>query len=266
MTENVLLIERRERVAILILNRPDRLNALSHELRESMMQMCQALRDDDAVWAVVLTGTGRGFCSGVDLRGARTEGDEQPNRQERLDVYGWVGRLAMAIYRTLDKPTIAAVNGVAAGAGMSMALACDMRVGTENTRFKTVFVERSLSPDTGMSFFLPRIVGYSRACDLIFTSRFVEAEEAYRLGLLDRLVPADRLLDAAVELANQIAFWPPMAMQAARRVLQQSLESTLEEQLQHESYGLLLARRAPHDVQESRDSFMERRLPQFTGR
>jgi 2-(1,2-epoxy-1,2-dihydrophenyl)acetyl-CoA isomerase len=171
----------------------------------------------------------------------------------------------MAIYLTLDKPIIAAVNGVAAGAGMSVALACDMRVGSDLARFKTVFVERSLSPDTGMSFFLPRIVGYSRACDLIFTSRFVEAEEAYRIGLLDRIVPAERLVDEAIEVANQITTWPPMAMQAAKRVLQQSMESTLEEQLRNESHGLILARRAPHDVQESRDSFLQRRPPQFTG-
>lgn len=265
MSENPLLIERRERVAILTLNRPDRLNALNHELHECIMQTCQELRNDDDIWAVVLTGAGRGFCSGADLRSARDGDGEQPSRQVRLDVYGWVGRLAMTIYRTLDKPIIAAVNGVAAGAGMSVALACDMRVGTENTRFKTVFIERSLSPDTGMSFFLPRIVGYSRACDLIFSSRFVEADEAYRIGLLDRLVSTDRLLDEALDLANQIASWPPVAMQAARRVLQQSMESTLEEQLRNESFSLILARRAPHDVQESRDSFQERRPPQFTG-
>ena len=262
MTESSLRIDRQDRIAIVTLNRPDSLNALNHELQEGLPQTCQALRDDDEVWAVVLTGAGRGFCSGVDLRGKRQTSD---SRQERLDVYGWVGRLAMAIYRTLDKPIIAAVNGVAAGAGMSIALACDMRVGSEKTRFKTVFIERSLSPDTGMSFFLPRIVGYSRACDLIFTSRFVEAEEAYRIGLLDRLVPAEALLEQAVELAKQIAFWPPVAMQAARRVLQQSMESTLEEQLRNESFGLNLARRSPHDVQESRDSFLERRPPRFTG-
>jgi enoyl-CoA hydratase/carnithine racemase len=108
-------------------------------------------------------------------------------------------------------------------------------------------------------------VGYSRACDLIFTSRFVEADEAYRIGLLDRLVPAEHLLDEAVALARQVAVWPPVAMQAARRVLQQSMESTLEEQLRNESFGLLLARRAPHDVQESRAAFLERRPPRFTG-
>jgi 2-(1,2-epoxy-1,2-dihydrophenyl)acetyl-CoA isomerase len=264
VTEQPLHLERQERVALLTMHRPDRLNALNLGLRASLMQACQELRDDDSVWAVVLTGAGRGFCAGVDLRDSRTE-SAQPDRQERLDVYGWVGRLSMAVYRTLDKPIIAAVNGVAAGAGMSVALACDLRVGTPNTRFKTVFIERSLSPDTGMSYFLPRIVGYSRACDLVFTSRFVEAEEAYRIGLLDRLVPAERLLEEAMALAKQIAVWPPTAMQAARRVLQQSMESPFEEQLRHESFGLLLARRAPHDVQESRDSFLERRPPHFTG-
>jgi enoyl-CoA hydratase/carnithine racemase len=116
-----------------------------------------------------------------------------------------------------------------------------------------------------MSFFLPRIVGFSRACDLIYTSRFVDAGEAYRIGLLDRLVSAEKLLEESLELANQIAFWPPVAMQATRRVLQQSMASTLEEQLRNESFGLNLARRAPHDVHESRDSFLERRPPRFTG-
>lgn len=265
MSESVLTIERRERVALLTMNRPESLNALNRELQDSIMQTCQELRDDDDIWAVVLTGAGRGFSSGADLRGGGGSGDEQPGRQERLDVYSWMGRLATAIYRTLDKPIIAAVNGVAAGAGMSVALACDIRIGTEKTRFKVVFIERSLSPDTGMSFFLPRIVGYSRACDLIYSSRFVEADEAYRIGLLDRLVPADRLLDEALELANQIAFWPPVAMQSTRRVLQQSMESTLEEQLRNESFGLNFARRAPHDLQESQDSFLERRPPRFTG-
>jgi 2-(1,2-epoxy-1,2-dihydrophenyl)acetyl-CoA isomerase len=213
---------------------------------------------------VILTGAGRGFCSGVDLRAERPV-NASPSRQERLDVYGWVGHLSTAIYRTLDKPIIAAVNGVAAGAGMSVALACDMRVGSTRSRFQTVFIERSLSPDTGMSYFLPRIVGYSRACDLIFTSRFVEAEEAHRIGLLDRLVEDDILLSEAIALANQIATWPPVAMQVAKRVVQQSMTSTFEQQLFNESYGLQLARRAPHDVQESRDSFLKRRPPRFTG-
>ncbi len=266
MSESVLLREQRERVAILTMNRPEKLNALNKELQDSIIEACQEIRNDDDVWAVVLTGNGRGFSSGADLSGSRPPAsDIQPPRQERLDVSGWVGNLSTALYRTVDKPVIAAMNGVAAGAGMSVACACDIRVGSENSRFKVVFIERSLSPDTGLSYFLPRIVGYSRACDLIYSSRFVEADEAYRIGLLDRLVPADKLLDEAVELANQIAFWPPIAMQSTRRVLQQSMESSFKEQLLNEHWGLAQARRAPHDVEESGASFRERRPPRFTG-
>jgi 2-(1,2-epoxy-1,2-dihydrophenyl)acetyl-CoA isomerase len=266
MSEKVLLMERQDRIAILTLNRPQTLNALNTELQDRIIEACQALKDDDDVWAVIMTGAGRGFSSGVDLRGNLDRGDEVPPRQERLDMYGWVGRLSNAIYKTLDKPIIAAVNGVAAGAGMSVSLACDMRIGSEKTRFKVVFPERSLSPDTGMSYYLPRIVGYSRACDLIFTSRYVEAEEAFRIGLLDRLVPSEHLLEEALKVANQIAGLPPMAMQAARRVLQQSMESGFDSQLKNEFYGLNLSRRAPHDMKEQRDSFMEKRPPRFTGK
>jgi 2-(1,2-epoxy-1,2-dihydrophenyl)acetyl-CoA isomerase len=266
MSEKVLLVERQGKVAILTLNRPDRLNALNSEIQDSIIDACGELRNDDRVWAVIITGTGRGFSSGADLKRERQDDSEVPPRQERLDMYGWVGRLATAIYKTLDKPVIAAVNGVAAGAGMSVALACDMRVGSENTRFKVVFPERSLSPDTGMSYFLPRIVGYSRACDLIYTSRFVEAEEALRIGLLDRLFPSEKLLDETLKLADQIVNLPPVAMQSTRRMLQLSMESDFDTQLRNEYYGLNMARRAPHDMEEQRDSFMERRPPKFTGR
>jgi 2-(1,2-epoxy-1,2-dihydrophenyl)acetyl-CoA isomerase len=268
MAEKSLLIERRDKVALLTMNRPDNLNALNKDLQDNIIAACEQIRNDDDIWAVVLTGAGRGFSSGADLRpgGPRPDGPIEQSRQERIDVYGWVGRLSTAVYRTVDKPTIAAINGVAAGAGMSIALACDIRIGTPNSRFKVVFLERSLCTDTGMSFFLPRIVGYSRACDLIFTSRFVNADEAYRIGLLDRIVPVDKLMDESIALANQIASLPPVAMQVARRVLQQSMESSFEEQLRNESNGLIMARRAPHDMQEQRDSFVQKRAPKFTGK
>ena len=261
--ENIIL-EIEEQVAVVTLNRPDKLNAISSELHEEIMQVCRQLGEDDGVRVVIWTGAGRGFCSGVDLTAVRQQGEHQP-RSERIDEYGWVGRQAIEIYRNLNKPTIAAVNGVAAGAGMSLALACDMRVGSASSRFKTVFIERSLSPDSGMSFFLPRIVGASRAFDLVYTSRFVDADEAYRIGLLDRLVPAESLLDEAKELARQIAFWPPVAMQMSKRVMQRGMESDLEEQLKYETHGIVFGRRAPHDVEEAAVSFREKRPPEFTG-
>ena len=259
-----LTLERDGQIALVTLNRPEKLNAISRQLHLEMMEACYELQNDDDVRAVIWTGAGRGFCSGVDLTANRPS-EESQTRQEKLDEFHWVGRQAITISQTLEKPTIAAVNGVAAGAGMSLALACDMRVGCENTRFKTVFIERNLSPDSGLSYFLPRIVGSSRAFDLVFTSRYVNPPEAHRIGLLDRLTIADRLLDEAKELARQIAVWPPLAIQMSKRVLQHSLEATLEDQLRYETHAIGFARRSVHDTAESSASFRERRPPHFTG-
>jgi 2-(1,2-epoxy-1,2-dihydrophenyl)acetyl-CoA isomerase len=181
-----------------------------------------------------------------------------------LDDIGWVGRLATDIYK-IGIPTVAAVNGVAAGAGMSLALACDLRVGCETSRFKTVFAERGLSPDSGMSFFLPRIVGYSRAADLVFTSRNVDADEAYRLALLDRLVSSEQLLGCAQDLAKQMGSLPPMAIRSAKRVLQLNQDLEFEHALRNEIFGLSFARKSPQDQKEQRASFLEKRKPVFTG-
>lgn len=264
MTYAALRLERRDGVAIVTLDRPDHLNALDGTLRRETLEVTDELRADDGIRAVVITGAGRGFCSGVDLSGQRAASEQPPAQSERLDELGWVGRQALAVYG-LDKPTIAAVNGVAAGAGMSLALACDLRVGGPATRFRTVFLERSLSPDSGMSYFLPRIVGYSRAADLILTSRDVDAEEAYRLGLLDRFWPEGDLLDQAVALASQMAALPPLASRSAKRVLQHNLEVDLEEALRYEMAGLGYARKAPNDAREAFASFREKRPPTFTG-
>lgn len=269
-----LSVAREDQLAVVTLNRPEKLNAINRALHLELMAACRELRDDDGVRVVIFTGAGWGFCSGADLTAARPEaagspdaapGTAAPSRAERLDEYNWVGRQALMIYKGLDKPTIAAVNGVAAGAGMGLALACDLRVGCANTRFKTVFIERSLSPDSGLSYFLPRIVGSSRAFDLVFTSRSVDAAEAYRLGLLDRMSASENPLDAAKELAHQIAGWPPVAMQMSKRALQRSLDTNLSDQLEYETHSIVFARRALHDVAEAAASFRERRPPIFTG-
>ena len=262
MAEAVLNSERSGHSALITLNRPEKLNALSAELREELGEALREAQADDAVRVVVITGAGRGFCSGADLTGtAPTPPDSQ---NELLDEYGWVGRQAMSIYQ-LDKPVIAAVNGVAAGAGMSLALACDLRVGSGNSRFKSVFIERNLSPDSGLSFFLPRVVGQSRAADIIYTSRAVDAEEAFRIGLLDRLVDHDKLLDTALELAAQMAQWPPLALRSSKRVLQHSIEVPLDDALRNELRGLTFAGRAKNDAKESRAAFLEKRKPNYTG-
>lgn len=249
--------------AVITLNRPDRLNALSSELRDELTAALKAVHDNDEVRVAILTGAGRGFCSGADLSGFSGEAG-QPTQNEQLDEFGWVGRQAMSVYK-MDKPVIGAINGVAAGAGMSLAMSCDVRVGSENSRFKSVFIERNLSPDSGLSFFLPRVVGQSRAADIIYTSRAVDAEEAHRLGMLDRLVPHEQLLETALEMAAQMAQWPPLALRSSKRVLQHNLEVGLEDALRYEMSGLNFARRAKNDAKESLASFREKRKPNYTG-
>lgn len=254
-----------DHIALATLDRPEVLNALDAELRDDVLRLADDVRADDDIRVLVVTGEGRGFCSGADLSRGRRDDERALGQNERLDEWGWVGRQALAVHG-IDKPTIAAVNGVAAGAGMSLALACDLRVGGPSARFRTMFSERSLSPDSGMSYFLTRILGYSRAADLVFTSRDVGADEAFRLGLLDRLVGEGEVVSASVALAAQIARMPPLATRSAKRVLQHNVDAVLTESLRYETAGLGFARRAPDDVAEAAASFRERRAPDFTGR
>lgn len=269
MPYTAVLYEKRGHVAILTLNRPERLNAINADLREDVHAAFAEAHADDHVRALVLTGAGRGFCAGADLSAARgADGlpvvPRNQGQNALMDEESWVGRWAK-LFARFDKPLIGAINGVAAGAGMSMALACDVRVGSDAARFKTVFVERNLSPDSGMSFFLPRIVGYARAADLILTSRAVDAEEALAMGLLNRIAPAERLLDEAVAYADQMAQWPPLAIRSAKRVLQHNAEAGLDEALRYELVGLSHARKAVNDQKESFLAFTEKRKGVFTG-
>ncbi len=263
MAYEAILFEKREHVGILTLNKPDRLNAIGAALRSEVEACVQEAHADDELRVLIITGAGRGFCSGADLSGGGQR-PEARTQNERLDEDGWVGRWA-ALFHDFDKPVIAAVNGIAAGAGMSTALAADMRIGSEHARFKTVFIERSLSPDSGLSFFLPRVVGYARAADLIFTSRTVDAAEAYRLGLLDRLVKHDVLIEESVRVANEMTQWPPMALRTSKKVLQRNFENAFEEAMRYETVGLGLARRATNDAREAMLAFREKRKPKYTG-
>jgi 2-(1,2-epoxy-1,2-dihydrophenyl)acetyl-CoA isomerase len=264
MAYECLEYEVRDHIATVTLNRPEKLNAINGELRGELNEVCAAIYADDDVRAVIFTGKGRGFCSGADVSGPRPQAGAEATQNERLDDLGWVGRLATGVYE-IGVPTIAVINGVAAGAGMSLSLACDLRVGSDQSRFRTVFAERGLSPDSGMSYFLPRLIGYGRAADLIFTSRDVSGEEAYRLGLLDRLVAADEAMKSARALAGQMAALPPMAIRSGKRVLQSNLDLDFHRALKNEMFGLSFARKSPNDQKEQRAAFVEKRDPKFTG-
>jgi len=260
-TTEALRCDRVGRVALLALRRPERLNAFDNALHDALMEALDAIDADDDVRAVVLTGTGPAFCSGMDLDDFRWEA---PGLNARLDELQWFGRQTVALAE-LDKPTIAAVNGIAAGLGMSIALACDLRVGCTATRFRTVFVERGFTPDSGLTWTLPRVVGYSRAVDLLTTSREIGPDEAFRIGLLDRLVDAADPVPDAIALAESIAAQPPLAIRTTKRVLQFALNTDLRGALARELTGQRLALTARHDRAEARRAFVEKRPGDFTG-
>lgn len=262
-----ILYEVRGQVGVLTLNSPDRLNAISRGMMRDVPAALAEARADDRVRALVVTGAGRGFCAGVDLTTSAMTQEGPPPPQtsdERLDEMGWVGRWA-TMWASFDKPVIGAINGVAAGAGLSTAMACDVRIGTPNSRFKAVFIERNLSPDSGLSYYLPRVIGYAAAADMIFTSRAVGADEALRLGLLNRLVEADGLMDAAVAYGEEMAQWPPLALRMSKRVLQHNQGAELEDALKYETMGLSFARKAVNDGKESIAAFREKRKGVYTG-
>lgn len=253
-------------IATVTLNKPERLNAIDQQDHRDILELCERIQQEDAVWVVIWTGAGRGFCAGADVRQARPAGEEAPppGLNQLLDEGSWVSRQGRALYG-IDKPMIAAVNGVAAGAGFSLALCCDIRVGCENSRFVTVFQERNLPPEGGMSFLLPRIVGAGRALDLSLTSRRVEAEEAYRIGLLDRLVAADQVMATARSIAEQICRLPPSAVRMTKRAVLRALEGGFAEASHYEVQAGGLSRRASHDSEEAQRAFLEKRKPSFLG-
>ena len=252
-----------EHVLLLTLNRPAKRNALNPALRTALAAALAEAEADDSVRVAILTGAGSGFCSGADITpGGSTPA---PTQSDHLDDIGWVGALALAVHG-FGKPLIAAVNGAAVGAGMSLALACDLRVGCPGSRFQSLFVARGVSPEAGLSYFLPRIVGYSRAAELIYANRAVDAHEAHRIGLLDRLAESEEdLLDAALELAAQIAVWPPLALRASKRVLQRNAMGDLQAAVRCEKTGIDAANRAVNDRREAFAAFREKRAPIFTG-
>ena len=265
MTFEAIRYETTGGVAVVTLDRPDRLNAISPQLRDEIHAALDQARADDAVRVLVITGAGRGFCSGADLSGPRPPGQrDEVTQADKLDDLMWMGRFALALH-AFDKPLIAAVNGIAAGGGMGLALAADMRIGSDQTRFKTVFAERALGPDCGVSYFLPRIIGYSRAADLLLTCRMVDADEAWRLGLIDRLVPHATLMDETLAIARQIADGPPLAMRIAKRTLQFGADATLEEAVRAEAKGWATAQKASDDQAEAGRAFLEKRKAAFTG-
>jgi 2-(1,2-epoxy-1,2-dihydrophenyl)acetyl-CoA isomerase len=250
-------------VATITLDRPEKLNAISEKLAAEVQEALRTSDADEEVRAVVLTGAGKGFCSGLDLTAPRPD-PRTMARKERLDEYRWVGRVALLI-TSMDKPVIAAINGPAAGAGLSMALAADIRVMAEGTRMTTGYGRRGLSPDGGMTYFLPRILGQSRAAELILTSRWVDSAECERIGLVARLFPAEGFREKVADYAAEVAAGAPVAMTYAKRLLAQSVTADLPSILRDELISIHRCFET-EDVREGMQAFAEKRAPRFWGR
>ena len=262
-TPDMLVAERDGGVLTLTMNRPDSLNAFSRELLLALREQFELAAGDNRVRCVILTGAGRGFSSGADLSDMR----ELYGRSEPPSLGPYVRELytplVLAI-RRIEKPVIAAINGVAAGAGASIALACDLRIASENASIVEAFVRIGLIPDTVGTLILPLLVGLAKASELAFTGSRVGAEEALRLGLVNRVVPDDELVPATLAWAHELAALPTRAIGLTKRGFNRALMPELEAILEHEAQLMEEAGRT-HDHQEGVMAFLEKRKPEFTG-
>jgi 2-(1,2-epoxy-1,2-dihydrophenyl)acetyl-CoA isomerase len=246
-------------VATITLDRPDALNALTVPLKQELLAAFRDAGRDSAVRAIVLTGAGRAFCAGQDLR-ERLEPDAAPLAVEIRERYN---PLIIAM-RRLEKPIVGAINGVAAGAGASLAFACDLRIAAAGASFVLAFGRVGLVPDSGATWFLPRLVGLARAFELALLNEPLSAADAERLGIVNRVVAADDLLGAAQEIAARLAAAAPRAIGLTKRALNRSLETDLESALEYEAFLQGIAGRTA-DHAEGMRAFLEKRPPRFTG-
>ena len=245
-------------VQTITLNRPEVLNAFNAAMHRALQAALKEAARDDEVRAVVVTGAGRGFCVGQDL----TEFREAPGDiGDRLRAGYHPTILAI---RSLEKPVLAAVNGPAAGAGLSLALACDLRVAADSASFVPAFVSIGLVPDSGGTFLTRRLLGYARAFEWLATGRKLTAAEAHAWGLVSEVVEADRLAERTAELAAELAALPTRAIGMTKRLLDRAETSTLEEQLELEAQLQSVATQTD-DFREGVAAFLEKRPPRFTG-
>jgi len=249
-------------VRTITLDRPDRLNAVNDALAFSMGDALADAASADAVRVVVITGAGRAFCAGLDL----TEPPELPHatRADRLDPYAWVGTWVQRVV-ACEKPVIAAVNGPAAGAGFGLALACDIRLVAQSARLTAGYVRRGLSPDAGVSYFLPRHVGLSRANDILLTGRDIDSAEALAIGLAATVIPDADFPHAVAAYAARLALGAPIAQALTKRMLVQTFDRPLDATLRDELTQIKVCF-STADVGEAIDAFREKRTPTFQGR
>ncbi len=258
-----LLYDVKDRVATITLNRPDRLNAISMPMLESFSQ---ALRDsdlNDEVRVIVITGAGRGFCAGLDLKDLASGTGIGSNGNLAAQRFDLNGSPPVVLHNT-DKPVICALNGAAAGYGMDLALGCDIRIASTEAKLAAVFTKRGILPESGGTWLLPRLVGWAKAAEIAFRGQTLGAQEALDAGLVNHVVEHDRLMDFTGEMAEEIAASAPLAVQATKRMMRLSMDETFEANVHH-VFLQLLPLFQTEDFREGVRSFLEKRSPEFTG-
>jgi enoyl-CoA hydratase/carnithine racemase len=258
-----LLYDVKDKIATITLNRPDKLNAFTGEMIDGWAQSLASAQADDAVNVVVVTGTGRAFCSGGDVGRMREGGTPSP-LDGKNTLWEGIHRVPKTL-EAMDKPVIAMVNGLAVGAGMGMSMMCDVRIAAASARFSTGYVRVGLVPGDGDTYFLPRLVGAAKALELLWTADFIEAAEAHRLGIVQRVVPDAELKDATYQFARQVADGPQIPIRMIKRLVYQSLKLDLRTHLDLVSSHMSIVRQTA-DHAEGVAAFKEKRPAKFQGR
>jgi enoyl-CoA hydratase/carnithine racemase len=258
------LYEVADGVATLTLNRPERMNTISGPMLDRLTELLVQANGDPAVRVVVLTGTGRAFCAGLDLNSA-TKGEGIGSSAGVSPATIDLRNTPPTVLFAMDKPTICALNGSAAGYGMDMAIGCDIRIMAEGAKLAAAFVKRGVVPESGGTWLLPRLLGWAKAAELVFTGRTLTAQDSLDLGLANQVVPDGEVAAAAQAMAREIAANAPLAVQASKRMMRMGLDETFETHVQHVYLQLLPLFRTA-DFQEGMRSFLEKRPAAFTGR
>jgi 2-(1,2-epoxy-1,2-dihydrophenyl)acetyl-CoA isomerase len=252
-------------VRTISLHRPEKKNALSSELAWGIVTAVEEAARDDAVWVIAITGSGDAFCSGLDLGGSGEEASPLPPQERFMDDISWVGRFPLVLRHVCDKPVVAGVNGVAAGAGLSLAMAADMRIGAQSLRLIAGYPRIGGSPDGGLTWTLPQAIGYEQAMRFLLENRTVGADEALRLGLVGEVVPDERFAARLAEYCALLAERSPIASRLTKRGIAKATSIDLEAQVRYELANIQRAF-ATHDAAEARKAFFEKRQPVFEGR
>ncbi len=251
-------------VAMVRMNRPEKLNAFNPTMGLELLRAPSELRDDPDVRCVVLTGTGRGFCSGVDTSEDRGAVADNPFHRRATDELGYSGRVTLA-WHELDKPSIGAINGVAAGGGLGLAMAQDLRIAAESARLIPIFTMRGISPELGLSWTATRLIGSARALEWFYTGQELSGQQALEWGVVNHVVPDDQFEEATRALAQRIADGAPIALSLTRRTVQHAQNTTLREHLIYEAANVGISGQT-EDTVEGRTAIRERRKPVFHGR